>query len=227
MFPFKTHDGRYITTVSDEQKWLESLIENDSNIRKDMARIFQVANRRIQNIEASMAAGRIGYSPAYDAVISYTGDAGGHFSKFHMVQNWDMMVEQTAQALAFLNEPTSTASGARSWQREITKGLTTRSGRQFTESDISRFMRAVFTHDYDYDEQFKSVAERYIISRTEMQVQSSKQSMDDFINSYVQAIEAEKIATARREAARVDAATSFIKAAFEGKNLGSMFTPIK
>lgn len=182
-----------------------------------------------------MQAGRIGYSPAYEAVMRYTGDAGGRFSKFHMVKNWDMMLEQTAQALAFLNEPTSTASGARKWQNEMTKGITDRFGSELDSKTISRFMRAVYSSDIYGDEKFKSIAERYILSRTEMQVQQSKQSMNQFVDEYVAEVEAQKLAAVERGARTInglinrysDELVDMIANAFKGQGIDVKFKPIK
>lgn len=179
-------------------EWLESAVENDPGIRREMSRIFQVANRRIQNIENSMRAGRIGFSPAYAAVIQYTGTRDGKFSKFHMVGDWDKMLEQTAQAMAFINEPTSTASGARKWQRELQKGITRRNGEPISDKEMSRFMRAVYG-DMQTNDRFREIAERYVLSGTEMQVDSEVADMSSFINEYVEATESNK----RREAERM------------------------
>lgn len=225
-FRITTDDGKILTTKNDLVEWLNNAVENDPAIRRDMAKIFQQANRRMQNIEQSMQSGRIGFSPAYQAAIAYTGDAGGHFSKFHMVRNWDMMLEQTAQAAAFLNEPTSTASGARKWQREMLRGITTRTGRELSEREASRFMRAVYTDVYDYDEQFKEIAAHYIVSRTEMQVQQSKNDMQSFINSYIEGTERSKLSAVQTTAGTIAAiAESFTNELLN--RLHNSFTPIK
>lgn len=165
--------------------WLIRAAKDDRSVRKEMSKLFQVANRRIQNIETSMKAGRIGYSPAYDAVIKYTGDAGGKFSKFHMVDDWDTMLEQAAQATAFVNQPTSTASGARKWQRELNRGITHRNGTPVDEKEMSRFMQALYSSDDDSSSQFREIAARYVQSATEMEIGDVTSDMDSFIRDYV------------------------------------------
>lgn len=165
--------------------WLERAAKDDRSVRKEMSKLFQVANRRIQNLENSMKAGRIGYSPAYDAVIKYTGDAQGRFSKFHMVEDWDTMLEQAAQATAFVNQPTSTATGARKWQRELSRGITHRNGTPIDEQEMSKFMRAVYANDDDSSSQFREIAARYVQSSTEMAIGDVTGDMDSFIREYV------------------------------------------
>lgn len=226
MYPLRTDDGRVLTTVSELRSWLMDATENDPGVRRDMAKIFQRANRRIQNLQASMDAQRIGYSPALQAVLQYTGDAGGRFSKFHMVKNWDMMLEQTAQALAFMNEPTSTASGARKWQREMTKGITDRFGDELSESDVSRMMRAVYDDDMYGDEQFRQIAQRYLLSRTEIQVQQSRDSMQSFVNDYVSDVERRKLQEVNRAANEInDSVNMFVDSLMD--MIGNAFRPIR
>lgn len=184
-------------------EWIENGVENDPDIRRQMRAIFQRANRRIQNIENSIRAGRIGYSPAYDAVIQYTGTRGGKFSKFHMVGSWDKMLEQTAQAMAFLNEDTSTASGARAWQRSLQKSITRRNGEPISDAEMSRFMAAVYG-DMQTNDTFKGIAERYILSATEVQVQNEANDMTSFIDAFVRETENNKHMEAERMADYID-----------------------
>lgn len=164
--------------------WLKKAAENDPGVRREMARIFQVANRRIQNLENSIKKGRIGYSPALDAVEQYTGRINV-FSKFHMVSSWDKMLEQTAQAMAFLNEETSTARGAYKWQQSLRNSIAYRNGEKITNRDMSAFMQALYGTDGDTGSGFKEIAERYLLSRTEIAVKDSKEDMNEFIAEYV------------------------------------------
>lgn len=135
--------------------------------RKEYAKIFQRANRRIQNIERAIEGGRLGYSPAYDSVMQYTGRYGV-YSKFHMVSDEQQMREQYAQAMAFLNEPTSTASGARQWQREMMRGVTRKNGKLLTEREMSSFMRAVYSNSFANDTRFQEIAEHYVLGSDEI-----------------------------------------------------------
>lgn len=191
--------------------WLEDVEENDPGVRREMAKIFQRANRRIQNLQRSIERGRIGYSPALDAVLKYTGRAGV-FSKFHMVSDWDKMLEQTAQAEAFMNEETSTASGAYKWQQSLRNQITYRNGERISNEDMSRFMKAVYSTDGDTDSSFRDIAERYILSRTEIAVKDSRDDMQAFIDEYIRNTEENKKAQAESMADYVD---SFAKQMFD------------
>lgn len=162
---------------------INKIPENDKPTRKEMAKLFQRANRRIQNIERAMSAGRLGYSPAYDSVMQYT-QRPNVYSKFHMVSDWSQMIEQTAQAEAFLNEPTSTARGARKWQKQVMRGVTRRNGEPLTEKEISRFMRSVYGSGYG-DSRFQSIAERYVLGNTEIYTDDGDSGFYDMVDSIV------------------------------------------
>lgn len=202
-------------------KWLEDAEENDPGVRREMAKIFQRANRRIQNLQNSIKNGRIGYSPALDAVLKYTGREDV-FSKFHMVSDWDTMLEQTAQAEAFMNEETSTASGAYKWQQSLRNQITYRNGERISNEDMSKFMQAVYSTDGDTDPRFRDIAERYILSRTEIAVKDSREDMQGFIDEYIRNTEMNKKVQAERMADYVD---SFAKQMYDVLNKNP-FRPI-
>ena len=73
--------------------------------RAEIRRIFQQANRRIQNIESK---GLV--SPAVMALNK--GDIQG-FTKFSMKHDWEDLKAEYAKAVSFLRQPTSTATGVR------------------------------------------------------------------------------------------------------------------
>lgn len=162
---------------------INKVSENDPQTRREMAKIFQRANRRIQNIERAIAAGRLGYSPAYDSVMQYT-QRPNVYSKFHMVSDWSTMIEQAAQAEAFLNEPTSTARGARKWQRQVMHGVTHRNGTPLSEREASAFMRAVYGSGYG-DSRFRSIAERYVLGNTEIYTDDGDSGFYDLVDSII------------------------------------------
>lgn len=88
-------------------------------MRKEIRRVFQQANRRIQNVEN---AGLL--SPAVTAL-----NKGGidRFSKFSVGGlNWDELKTEYAKAVAFLQQPTSTATGTREYNEHLKQsyGLT-------------------------------------------------------------------------------------------------------
>lgn len=90
---------------------IEKAVESSPVLRKEIARTFQVANRRMQNIEH---AGLI--SPA--VVAANKGDIN-RFTKFSMKGSWESLKEEYARALMFLSDETSTASGARQYKKAL------------------------------------------------------------------------------------------------------------
>lgn len=93
--------------------------ESNPILRKEIARVFQMANRRIQNIEH---AGLM--SPAVEAL----GKQGiERYTKFSMkMDSWTALKMEYARAVAFLRQPTSTATGTREYNNYLknTYGLT-------------------------------------------------------------------------------------------------------
>ena len=89
------------------KKEILQAVESSSEYRKEIARVFQMANRRIQNIEAS---GQL--SPAVQALNK--GDIQG-FTKFSMRGDWNTLKIEYGKAISFLRQPTSTAQGAKQY----------------------------------------------------------------------------------------------------------------
>lgn len=85
--------------------------KSDPQLRKEISRVFQQANRRIQNIESK---GLI--SPAVKAIGK--SDVQG-FTKFSMKQDWNALKTDYARAISFLRQPTSTATGTRDYNRHL------------------------------------------------------------------------------------------------------------
>lgn len=88
-------------------------IEQSPELRKEIARVFQQANRRIQNVENSGIV-----SPAVVALNK--GDIKG-FTKFSMKHSWDELKIEYSKAISFLQQPTSTASGTREYATHLKK----------------------------------------------------------------------------------------------------------
>lgn len=88
-------------------------IEQSPELRKEIARVFQQANRRIQNLENSGIV-----SPALVALNK--GDIKG-FAKFSMKHDWDELKIEYSKAISFLQQPTSTASGTKEYARHLKK----------------------------------------------------------------------------------------------------------
>lgn len=95
------------------KKDIITAIESSPVLRKEIARIFQQANRRIQNVENSGIV-----SPAVVALNK--GDVKG-FAKFSMKHDWNDLKIEYAKAVSFLQQPTSTASGTREYAIHLKK----------------------------------------------------------------------------------------------------------
>ena len=86
-------------------------IESSPELRKEIARVFQQANRRIQNVENSGIV-----SPAVIALNK--GDIKG-FAKFSMKHDWNELKIEYAKAVAFLQQPTSSATGTKEYAQHL------------------------------------------------------------------------------------------------------------
>lgn len=93
------------------KKEILQAVENSPEMRKEISRVFQMANRRIQNVERS---GQL--SPAVQALNK--GDIKG-FTKFSMKGDWNTLKIEYGKAISFLRQPTSTAQGARQYGQHL------------------------------------------------------------------------------------------------------------
>ena len=99
------------------RKDIINAIEGNAEMRKEMRRVFQVANRRIQNIEQGGY-----YSPAL-ASLGKSGVKG--YSKFSVKgfgnsgADWQSLLKEYTKAINFLNSPTSTATGAKEFELQV------------------------------------------------------------------------------------------------------------
>ena len=99
------------------RKDIINAIEGNSEFRKEIRRVFQIANRRIQNIEQGGY-----YSPAL-ASLGKSGVKG--YSKFSVKgfgntgSDWQSLLKEYTKAINFLNSPTSTATGAKEFELQV------------------------------------------------------------------------------------------------------------
>lgn len=89
--------------------------EGTAELKNKMNKVFQRANRRIQNIRKAGLA-----SPAVKAVIAERGTKdytyfSGRGLNPRNTTDWDLLRYEYGRALAFLNNPTSSATGARQY----------------------------------------------------------------------------------------------------------------
>lgn len=88
-------------------------VESRGYLRKEIARVFQQANRRIQNVE------KLGIvSPAVVALNK--GNITG-FTKFSMRHSWEDLKIEYSKAVSFLRQPTSTATGTKEYAEHLKK----------------------------------------------------------------------------------------------------------
>lgn len=85
------------------------------DLKKQMLKTFQKANRRIQNVKNAGLS-----SPAVQQLISERGDKGYTFFSGANLDprneiDWEQLKYEYGRAIAFLNNPTSSARGARQY----------------------------------------------------------------------------------------------------------------
>lgn len=99
------------STKNQIRKDILQATESSPEFRKEIARVFQQANRRIQNIESKGL-----LSPAVQALNK--GDIEG-FTKFSMKGDWNTLKIEYGKAISFLRQPTSTAQGTRQYGEHL------------------------------------------------------------------------------------------------------------
>lgn len=87
--------------------------ESSPALRHEIARVFQMANRRIQNIENAGL-----FSPA---VASLNKGDIKRYSKFSMKGSWTELKIEYGKAISFLRQPTSTAKGTKQYNTHLQK----------------------------------------------------------------------------------------------------------
>lgn len=206
---FSTRVYGQISKEKIKEEILQSL-ETSKEMRKEIARVFQVANRRIQNIESKGL-----LSPALAALNK--GDITG-YSKFKMSgQTWDELKLEYAKAVGFLKQPTSTATGTREYNnhlkraynltdrefdvmaKKINDTLTSVSDSQWVEQYLMRYKD--FTGDLEQQAQDVS-----------QQIESDAQQVENAIDREIE-MKAQQAANDLRE--MQDEITATIQRAFD------------
>ena len=102
-----------LTSKVQLDKQILTAVESRGYLRKEIARVFQQANRRIQNV------GKLGIvSPAVVALNK--GNITG-FTKFSMRHSWEDLKIEYSKAVSFLRQPTSTATGTKEYAEHLKK----------------------------------------------------------------------------------------------------------
>lgn len=107
---FKASVWKYTKKAKIKQEILDAE-KSSPSLRKEISKIFQQANRRIQNIESKNLV-----SPAVMALNK--GDIKG-FTKFSMRHDWEDLKNEYAKAVSFLRQPTSTATGTKDYNKHL------------------------------------------------------------------------------------------------------------
>lgn len=102
-----------LTSKVQLDKQILTAVESRGYLRKEIARVFQQANRRIQNVEKSGIV-----SPAVVALNK--GNIKG-FTKFSMRHSWEDLKIEYSKAVSFLRQPTSTATGTKEYAEHLKK----------------------------------------------------------------------------------------------------------
>lgn len=102
-----------LTSKVQLDKQILTAVESRGYLRKEIARVFQQANRRIQNVEKTGIV-----SPAVVALNK--GNITG-FTKFSMRHSWEDLKIEYSKAVSFLRQPTSTATGTREYAEHLKK----------------------------------------------------------------------------------------------------------
>lgn len=102
-----------LTSKVQLDKQILTAVESRGYLRKEIARVFQQANRRIQNVEKSGIV-----SPAVVALNK--GNITG-FTKFTMRHSWEDLKIEYSKAVSFLRQPTSTARGTKEYAEYLKK----------------------------------------------------------------------------------------------------------
>lgn len=102
-----------LTSKVQLDKQILTAVESRGYLRKEIARVFQQANRRIQNVEKTGIV-----SPAVVALnkSNITG-----FTKFSMRNSWEDLKIEYSKAVSFLRQPTSTATGTKEYAEHLKK----------------------------------------------------------------------------------------------------------
>lgn len=108
-----TNKALALTSKVQLDKQILTAVESRGYLRKEIARVFQQANRRIQNVEKSGIV-----SPAVVALNK--GNITG-FTKFSMRHTWEDLKIEYSKAVSFLRQPTSTATGTKEYAEHLKK----------------------------------------------------------------------------------------------------------
>ena len=144
--------------------------ESSTELRSEISKVFQQANRRIQNIEKSGV-----FSPAVEALGEMA--KTGKFTKFSMAQDWESLKSDYAKCVSFLNQPTSTATGAKQYIQQIAKseGVDVETATEYAQQIFDDYYSAGggdFASSFRYEEFKQELHEAVVQAKSEMEVEA-------------------------------------------------------
>lgn len=148
---------------------IESMHES-RELRKEMMYYFKLANDRIRNLEAAGIA-----SPALAHLEG----------RFYSSPDWFTMKERYAEAIAFLNQPTSTVRGTRTFKKYVQRraGLDDKPDlfEEIYQNLADRFNDVVdeFTANLNYKDIVQAIYEEASVSLAEAIEAEARQRADD------------------------------------------------
>lgn len=168
--------------------------ESSPVLRKEIRRVFQMANRRIQNIEKSGV-----LSPAVQAL----GKLDNTYSKFSVSKfgngsdDWKSLKKEYSKAITFLNQPTSTASGAKQFSKQLQTqlGLSNDDFKEMEEIIIKGYntMDSELSAKIPYAEYIQDIYDRAIASSAS-QIEKDSKKIADEIQKQIN-LESEKLSS--------------------------------
>lgn len=160
------------TRVISENRNITNAPESLPHLRKEIARVFHQANRRIQNLQKADV-----LSPALKALNITDSDK---FSQFAMSgKTWLELRIEYQRAIEFLRQPTSTAQGAREYGKHVKESLNL-NDREFELLKNKMMDKATY-----WNEKEKRYVENYLWNYSDFKeiYQEESQSLADKIES--------------------------------------------
>lgn len=165
-------------------------VASEPLLRAEIRRVFQVANRRIQNIESK---GDV-ISPALRALgkDNITG-----FTKFSMKGSWEDLKTEYSKAISFLHQPTSTLTGTKEYNEHL-KSQYDLSDEEFSLMAEKLNDKLLSLRDSDFVEQYLM---RYkdFTGEMEASVQDVSQQIESDAISLQKALEEEVLEAAYKQ----------------------------
>ena len=156
------------------KKQIMESLESSPELRKEIRRVFHMANRRIENIQRAGV-----LSPA---LLASNKSSEGRFSKFSIssLSSWQQIKEEYGRCLAFLNSQTSTVRGCRNYKKAIQSQMGLQNEPTFFESlyrDMVNQLVKGQMADYAYwdsDQAMKMIHEYIDDTRNTLEAQSKE-----------------------------------------------------